>query len=156
MQGYSDRTAYLKASIPDSFTKRDKEFAAGLRVWDISKPAEPREIGFMPVDGLGLHRLWYVGGRYAYASCHWQSFTDHALAVIDPAQPPPPQVCARLGAPRRTACGSETPSSRCRALAVPKSPRPRPRPKKTIATKQRTPARTTCPRTAPARSRASS
>jgi hypothetical protein len=35
-----------------TFTKREKTFTAGLRVFDITKPAEPREIGFMPVDGL--------------------------------------------------------------------------------------------------------
>src|SRR5260370_14465506 len=110
MQGYSDRTAYLKASIPDSFTKRDKEFAAGLRVWDISKPAEPREIAFMPVDGLGLHRLWYVGGRYAYASCHWQGFTDHVLAIIDMAQPTRPGIVGRWWLPRMHTARGETPS----------------------------------------------
>ena len=40
-----------------------------------------REIGFMPVDGLGPHRIWYAGGRYAYASIHFADFTDHILAV---------------------------------------------------------------------------
>ncbi len=45
----------------------------------------------MPVDGLGLHRLWYVGGRYAYASCHWQGFTDHVLAIIDMQDPTSPR-----------------------------------------------------------------
>src|SRR5438094_10026642 len=43
----------------------------------------PAEIGFMPVDGLGPHRIWYTGGRYAYASIHFPDFTDHILAVID-------------------------------------------------------------------------
>ena len=92
LQGYSDPNDYFKASITETFTKREKTFTAGLRVFDISKPSEPREIGFMPVDGLGLHRLWYVGGRYAYASCHWQGFTDHVLAVIDMAEPTRPEV----------------------------------------------------------------
>ena len=71
----------------------------GLRVFDISKPAEPREIAFMPVDGLGLHRLWYVGGRYAYASCHWQGFTDHVLAIIDMQEPTRPEVVGRWWLP---------------------------------------------------------
>src|SRR5439155_13652225 len=54
LQGYSDPNDYFKASITETFTRRDKTFTAGLRVYDISKPAEPREIAFMPVDGLGL------------------------------------------------------------------------------------------------------
>src|SRR5690242_14542404 len=51
MQGYADPNDYFKSSITDSFTKRDKAFSAGLRVWDIAKPEAPCEIAFMPVDG---------------------------------------------------------------------------------------------------------
>ena len=110
LQGYSDPNDYFKASITETFTRREKEFTAGLRVFDISKPAEPREIAFMPVDGLGLHRLWYVGGRYAYASCHWQGFTDHVLAIIDMADPTRPEAVGAGG---------------CRACTKPAA-RPRP------------------------------
>ena len=93
LQGYSDPNDYFKGSITDTFTRREKTFAAGLRVYDISQPAEPREIAFMPVEGLWLHRLWYVGGRYAYASAHWEVYTgDHILAVIDMAQPTKPEI----------------------------------------------------------------
>src|SRR6476661_785628 len=109
-KGYADPNDYFKASITESFTKRDKEFAAGLRVYDISRPESPREIAFMPVDGLGLHRLWYVGGRYAYASCHWQGFTDHVLAIIDMADPTRPEVVGRWWLPGMHAAGGETPS----------------------------------------------
>ena len=242
LQGYSDPNDYFKASITETFTKREKTFTAGLRVYDIAKPAEPREIGFMPVDGLGLHRLWYVGGRYAYASCHWQGFTDHVLAVIDLAEPTRPEVIGRWWLPGMHTAGGETPSwsgrryalhhaivsgnlayaawrdggmtildvadptapkllahrnwcppfgggthtplplpaaisrsSPMRAIStiaptafsaagcsmyasrptLSRSPRCRPRPKKTIAKKGRNLARTTCTRTAQARSRAS-
>jgi hypothetical protein len=110
MQGYSDPNDYFKASITDTFTRREKNFTAGLRVFDIAKPAEPREIGFMPVDGLGLHRLWYVGGRYAYASCHWQGFTDHVLAIIDLQDPTKPEVVGRFWLPGMNQGAGETPS----------------------------------------------
>ena len=66
-----------------------------MRVFDLADPAAPREIGFMPVEGIGLHRIWWVGGRYAYASAHLDGFIDHILAVIDladPAVPPCPPL----------------------------------------------------------------
>jgi hypothetical protein len=118
LQGYSDPNDYFKASITETFTKREKTFTAGLRVFDISKPSEPREIGFMPVDGLGLHRLWYVGGRYAYAPCHWQGFSDHVLAVIDMTEPTRPEVVGRWWLPDIHTANGETPSWSGRRYAL--------------------------------------
>src|ERR1700676_2960860 len=50
------------------YGKRGEDFSAGMRVYDISDPANPRSIGFMEVRGLGLHRISWTGGRYAYGS----------------------------------------------------------------------------------------
>jgi hypothetical protein len=85
-------------------------FTAGIRVYDISKPDKPREIGFMPVDGIGPHRIWYVGGRYAYASIHFADVTDHCLAVIDMSNLAKPQVVGRCWIPGMWSGGGETPS----------------------------------------------
>jgi hypothetical protein len=85
-------------------------FTAGIRVYDISKPDKPREIGFMPTDGMGPHRIWYVGGRYAYASIHFADFTDHVLAVIDMSNPQKPQVAGRCWLPGMWRAGGETPA----------------------------------------------
>ena len=85
-------------------------FTAGIRVYDISKPEKPREIGFMPVDGIGPHRIWYVGGRYAYASIHFADVTDHCLAVIDLSNPAKPQVAGRCWIPGMWSGGGETPT----------------------------------------------
>jgi hypothetical protein len=54
--------------------------------------------------------MWYVGGRYAYASCHWQGFTDHVLAVIDMADPSKPEVVGRFWLPGMNTGAGETPS----------------------------------------------
>lgn len=103
---------YYRRSIGDVLRERpqETEFAAGLRVYDISRPAEPREIGFMPVDGAGIHRLWYVGGRYAYASVLLNGYTDNIFMVVDLADPTSPWEVGRWWIPGMWRDGGETPS----------------------------------------------
>lgn len=36
----------------------------------------PCQIGFMPVDGGGVHRIWYTGGLWAYVSALLDGYTD--------------------------------------------------------------------------------
>jgi hypothetical protein len=76
----------------DRYGVRGRDFNAGMRVYDISTPGQPREIGFMEVPGLGIHRLWWTGGRYAYASALLDGFTDYTLVIIDMANPSKPQI----------------------------------------------------------------
>jgi hypothetical protein len=73
------------------FGQRGTDYSAGLRIYDISDPARPRPIGFLEVEGLGLHRVWWIGGRYAYASAFLDGFTDHVLIAIDLADPTRPR-----------------------------------------------------------------
>ena len=84
-----------------------------MAVYDISEPAEPRQIGFMPIEGGGIHRIWYTGGRWAYASALLDGFTDYIFithrhgrpdeaasrrALVDPRHEPGGGRDARLGA----------------------------------------------------------
>lgn len=87
---------------------RDEDSSGGLRVYDITRPAEPRQIGFMPVEGLGLHRLWWVGERYAYASALLDGFTDHILICIDLSDPSRPHEVGRWWLPGMWRAGGET------------------------------------------------
>ena len=81
-----------------------------LRVYDLSKPEAPREIAFMPTDGLGPHRIWYVGGRYAYLSVHFADFSDHVLAIVDMADPTKPHVVGKFWLPGMWSAGGEKPT----------------------------------------------
>ena len=74
---------------------KTRNWSAGMAVFDISKPEAPRQIGFMPVDGTGLHRIWYVGGRWAYASAMMDGFSDYILVTIDMQDPTKPQMVGR-------------------------------------------------------------
>ncbi|HKX08370.1 MAG TPA: hypothetical protein VJN67_09260 [Stellaceae bacterium] len=103
-----DPKAYFSGSSADAL--KGKPFTSGIRVFDIAKPEAPREIAFMPTDGIGPHRIWYVGGRYAYASIHTPEFSDHVLAVIDMAEPTKPHVVGRYWLPGMRVGAGETPN----------------------------------------------
>ncbi len=111
MQEFQNEKAYFGGSPADKL-KDQSRFTAGIRVYDISKPEKPAEIGFMPVEGLGPHRIWYTGGRYAYASIHFADFTDHIFAVIDMSDPRKPHVVGRWWLPGMWRAGGETPTWR--------------------------------------------
>jgi hypothetical protein len=102
--------AYFSASPADLLKGQETTYTSGLRVFDISKPEAPREIAFRPVDGVGPHRIWYVGGRYAYVSIHFADFADHIFTVVDMAQPTRPQVVGKWWLPGMWSGGGETPT----------------------------------------------
>jgi hypothetical protein len=112
MQEFQNLPDYFEASPADKLRERAGSFVSGIRVFDISRPEKPAEIGFMGVDGIGPHRIWYAGGRYAYASIHFADFTDHILAVVDMADPRHPEVAGRWWIPGMWRGGAETPTWR--------------------------------------------
>ena len=53
----------------------------------------------MPVEGTGLHRIWYIGGRWAYASALLDGFSDYILIIIDMADPTKPVMAGKYWLP---------------------------------------------------------
>src|SRR5919201_1298831 len=43
-------------------------WTGGLKVFDVAKPHEPREIAFVPMEGKGVHRMTFWESPYAYMS----------------------------------------------------------------------------------------
>jgi hypothetical protein len=91
------------------FGLRGRDYSAGMRVYDIADPARPRPIGFMEVEGLGLHRIWWDGGRYAYASALLDGFSDHILIIIDIAEPTRPEIVGQWWISGMWLAGGERP-----------------------------------------------
>jgi len=102
---------YYEGSIGDKIdtTGSDQSYSAGMRVYDISNRANPVEIGFMPLEGLGLHRIWYDGGRWAYVSALPPGFTDDIFIIIDLADPTNPKPVSKLWLPGMNAAAGEKP-----------------------------------------------
>ena len=102
-KGSADFHAHAEAS-------GERNWSAGLAVYDISQAGKPRQIGFMPINGGGLHRLWYVGGRWAYASALIEGFSDYIFIVIDMADPAHPKEAGRYWLPGMNLAAGEKPN----------------------------------------------
>ena len=107
-----DAGDYYSGSIGNKvdISGADKSFSAGMRVFDIKDRANPREIGFMALSGLGVHRIWYAGGRWAYISALPPGFTDDILMIVDMADPTRPEPVSRLWLSGMNAAAGEIPT----------------------------------------------
>ncbi len=110
---FADEKAYYKGQLGKVVGTAEKKstarnWTAGMAVYDISDGAKPRQIGFMPVDGGGIHRIWYTGGRWAYASALIDGFTDYIFITIDMSDPTKPCEAGRWWIPGMNAAAGET------------------------------------------------
>lgn len=94
---------------------RARDWTAGLAVYDIKAPASPRQIGFMPVEGGGIHRIWYTGGRWAYVSALLDGYTDYIFMTVDMSDPTRPKEAGRWWIPGMHVAGGEEQTSGRRA-----------------------------------------
>jgi hypothetical protein len=103
---------YYQGSIGDKvdISGEDQSYSAGMRVFDISDRANPREIGFMPLEGLGVHRIWYTGGQWAYISALPPGFSDDIFIIVDMSDPANPKPVSRLWLPGMNAEAGEEPT----------------------------------------------
>ena len=113
-QEFADERTYysgaLGKTVGTADAKRARDWSAGLAVYDISQPAAPQRIGFMPVEGGGIHRIWYTGGRWAYASVLLDGFTDYCFMTVDMSDPAKPREAGRWWIPGMNLAAGEAPS----------------------------------------------
>jgi len=110
-QAYDNSRDYFENTLADSLTN-PQPFRAGLSIFDVdANPAEPREIAFLEMPGIGVNRLWWTGGRYAYVSAHFDGFTDHILCIVDLADVTKPEIVSHWWLPGMHRAGGETPTA---------------------------------------------
>jgi hypothetical protein len=112
---FADERAYYRSQPGKSLGTADKrstarDWTAGLAVYDISTPQTPRRIGFMPVEGGGIHRIWYTGGPWAYVSALLDGFTDYIFMIVDMRDPAHPHAAGRYWISGMNQAAGETPT----------------------------------------------
>lgn len=92
---FSPKTQVSNSHLLVNYEARQGDAAfVGLGVYDITKPDQPVRIGQLATGGKGIHRMWYIGGRYAYASVIPEGHTRRILTIIDLDDPTAPvEVC---------------------------------------------------------------
>jgi hypothetical protein len=106
----SDEKAYYSRSVGDALgDAQERNWSAGVAIYDIGRPQAPRQIGFFPIAGVGAHRIWHDGGRYAYVSALVDGFADYILLIVDIADPTRPIEAGRYWLPGLNRAAGETP-----------------------------------------------
>ena len=61
----------------------DKPWSSALNIYDVSNPVKPRKLSRYPMSGRGPHRMWYVGGKYAFIPAIPEGFERCIFTVFD-------------------------------------------------------------------------
>jgi hypothetical protein len=84
-------------------------FSSGMLVYDVTDPFAPSPIGRFDSGGLGVHRIVYRGGRYAYVSATPHGFDTRIWLIIDLEDPEKPVEAGRWWYPGQHRGGGEVP-----------------------------------------------
>lgn len=85
-------------------------FSAGMIVYDVSEPLHPEPVGRFESGGLGVHRIVFTGGHYAYASAIPDGFDDRIWVIVDLSDPTRPVEAGRWWWPGMWRGGGEEPT----------------------------------------------
>jgi hypothetical protein len=90
----------------ERFGKGNEEFGAGLGIYDVSDPAEPKLITQWRTHGAGVHRYEF-DGRYAYISPTAEGYIGNIMMILDLADPARPREVGRWWIPGQWEAGGE-------------------------------------------------
>ena len=81
-------------------------FMGGLGIYDVSNPAQPKELAKWSTAGKGVHRYSF-DGRYAYISPTVEGYVGNIVMILDLADPAHPQEVGRWWIPGQWQAGGE-------------------------------------------------
>lgn len=87
--------------------RSDDPWSAGMAVYDLADPFEPRRVGFWDSGGDGVHRIVYEGGRLAYLSATPDGYTGRIWVIVDLDDPERPKEVGRWWWPGQWHGGGE-------------------------------------------------
>jgi hypothetical protein len=83
----------------------------GFGIFDLSDPAQPREVSFYDTGGRGVHRMWIDGLEpTVYLSAVAPGFRDRMLLIVDVSDPTRPRETGRWWLPGQWEAGGEVPA----------------------------------------------
>jgi len=85
----------------------DPGFGGGLGIYDVSDPANPREIHKWRTAGRGVHRYDF-DGRYAYISPTAEGYVGNIMMILDLKDPEKPEEVGRWWIPGQWKAGGES------------------------------------------------
>ncbi len=85
------------------------DFRAGVGIYDVRDPTRPRELAFFETGGIGVHRLWFVDGRYAHVPAGAPGYSDQIYRILDLSRPDRPEEVGRWWIPGQWTEGGEQP-----------------------------------------------
>jgi hypothetical protein len=70
-------------------------FVAGLDIYDVSDPLDPRHLAFWPCGGKGVHRMTYWQPPYAWVTAGADDVANQFLVILDLGDPSRPVEIGR-------------------------------------------------------------
>ncbi len=66
----------------------------GLNVYNIDDPTDPKQVGFHPVCGRGVHRIWYREPPYAHIAAWLPGVNARGYQIVDLSEPAEPKMAS--------------------------------------------------------------
>jgi len=107
---FSTEENYHQGLVGTRLSGAERDWTAGVAIYSISDPGYPEPVSFLPMTGVGVHRLWYPGGRWAYASVLAEGFTDYVFQIVDLDDPARPRWAGRWWLPGMNTAAGEHPT----------------------------------------------